>query len=71
MDAISECCKTGEGNLLDLSIKVQSCQKILNCGISRSKVARWPPFFSILLFVCNLALVAMNFKFKNDASWAK
>ena len=23
MDAISECCKTGEGNLLDLAVKVE------------------------------------------------
>ena len=35
MDAISECCKTGEGNLLDLAIKVQSCEVYRHFDILR------------------------------------
>ena len=39
MDAISECCKTGQGNLLDLAVKVQRqiTFVVINLSYSPSK----------------------------------
>jgi len=40
VDAISECCKTGQGNLLDLAVKVQrevTFVRVINRSTSPSK----------------------------------